>query len=266
MSEKANSYSNNSSHNSYRDVTQYSDQFLKINQDKISIPVTYEKSWNDGFGARGWKVDATIGDPQIIASTRETGQRINTSVFVHDILDHFLSGYGVSGHRSEAMALIQLAKRTGASPESDYRQIIEEDILHGKVNGEPMKSFLPSSLLELLPDNTNMTDQVIISSLKDILGNERLTDILVKHFFTLGKAGEKHAEDNWIKLGLDHHKQKEMGIALQKLLAEIDSKAEEMKLDVAKGFITIDNSFVSFDDLEHSSFKHIGVYQITINL
>jgi len=61
-------------------------------------------------------VNATIGDPEIIASTRETGQRINTSAFVHDILDHFLSGFGVSGHRSEAMTLIQLSKRTGSDP------------------------------------------------------------------------------------------------------------------------------------------------------
>ena len=61
-------------------------------------------------------MNATIGDPEIIASTRETGQRINTSAFVHDILDHFLSGFGVSGHRSEAMTLIQLSKRTGSDP------------------------------------------------------------------------------------------------------------------------------------------------------
>jgi len=264
MFEHANSSSNNSSNNSYRDVTQYPEQFLKIDSDKIIIPVTYNKSWDDGFGARGWKVDATIGDPQIIASTRETGQRIKTSVFIHDILDHFLSGYGVSGHRSEAMALIQLSKRTDASPEPDYRQIIEEDILKGRVNGESMKSFLPSNLMALLPDSVNMTDKEIVAYLKNKLGNEYLTDTLVKHFFTLGKAGEKHAEDNWMKLGLDHHKQKKMGEALQKLLVEIDSKVEEMKLDEIKGFITIDNKQVSFDTMVDSKFKHIDAYQVAI--
>jgi len=250
---------------SYKDVTQLPEKYLQIDLDKVRIPVTYKKSWNDGFGARGWKVDATIGDPQIIASTRETGQRINTSVFIHDILDHFLSGYGVSGHRSEAMALIQLSRRTGFSPEPDYKQITEEDLLNGRVNGESMKSFLPSSLIALLPDNAKMTDKEIIAFLKNKLGVECLTDTLVNHFFTIGKAGEKHAENNWMKLGLDHHKQKEIGDALQKLLVEIDSKAEEMNIEEIKGSITIDTDHVSFDDLENSNVKHVGAYQVTID-
>ena len=249
----------------YKDVTQYPGKYLQIDRDKIHIPVTYKKSWADGFGARGWKVDVTIGDPQIIASTRETGPRINTSVFVHDILDHFLSGFGVSGHKSEAMALIQLSKRTGSSPEPDYKQIIDEDILNGRVNGESMQSFLPLSLIELLPDNANMTDKEIISFLKNKLGIECLSDALVNHFFTLGKAGEKHAKNNWKKIGLDHHKQKEMGDALQKLLVEIDSKTEEMGMEVVKGIITIDSKYVSFDDQEDSNVRHIGAYQIAID-
>jgi len=247
---------------SYKDVTQYPEKFLQIDTDKIRIPVTYKKSWDDGFGARGWKVDVTIGDPQIIASTRETGQRIKTSVFVHDILDHFLSGFGVSGHRSEAMALIQLSRRTGASPEPDYRQIIEEDILNGRVNGESMSSFLPSSLKELLPEDKSMLDKEIILFLKDKLGNENLTNVLVKHFFSLGKMGEEHAETNWKQLGLDHDKQKEIGNALQELLVEIDCKVEEMELDEDKGFIAIEGNRVSFDDEESGHAKLIGFCKI----
>jgi len=108
---------------SFCSVEQYPQNLLRTDDDGVQVPVTYKKVWDDGFGARGWKVNATIGDPEIIASTRETGQRINTSVFIHDILDHFLSGFGVSGHRSEAMALIQLSKRTGSDPRPDYEQL-----------------------------------------------------------------------------------------------------------------------------------------------
>ncbi len=244
----------------YHDVTQYPEKYLQIDMDKIHIPVTYKKSWDDGFAARGWKVNITIGDPQIIASTRETGPQINTSVFVHDILDHFLSGFGVSGHKSEAMALIQLSKRTGSSPEPDYKQIIEEDILNGRVNGESMKSFLPSSLINFLPENANMTDKEIISLLKNKVGVECLSNTLVNHFFALGKQGEKHAEDNWLKLGLERHKQKKIGDALQKLLVEIDSKVEEMNIDKIKGSITIGSKHVSFDDSDVSNVQHIGAY------
>ena len=119
------------SNNSFKDVRQYPKKLLQVLSEGVCIPVTYKKSWDDEFGARGWKVDATIGDPQIIASTRETGQQINTSVFVHDILDHFLSGFGISGHISEAMALIQLSKRTKSSPRADYEQMVKEDIING---------------------------------------------------------------------------------------------------------------------------------------
>jgi len=52
---------------------------------------------------------------------------LKASVFIHDTLDHFLSDFGVSGHRSEAMALIQLSRRTDASPEADYRQNLPND-------------------------------------------------------------------------------------------------------------------------------------------
>ena len=69
---------------------------LRIVDGSVLLPVTYKKVWEDGFGARGWKVITTIGNPEIIASTREAGQRINTSVFIYDILDHVLSGFGVS--------------------------------------------------------------------------------------------------------------------------------------------------------------------------
>ena len=235
-----------SSTSPYQDILQYPDKYIKIETDKIFIPVTYKKTWDDGFGARGWKVDVTIGDPQIIASTRETGQKINTSVFVHDILDHFLSGYGVSGHRSEAMALIQLSKRTKSNPKSDYEQIVKEDILNGIVNGESMKSFLPYSLIDLLPAETNMSDKEIMSFLIDKIGEGSLIDILIDNFLTLGKAGEKHALNSWKKLGLDPVKQTEIGVALQNLLIKIDSKVEEMNVDKLKGIITINNNRVSF--------------------
>ena len=86
----------------------------------VVVRVTYRSEWPDGFGARGWKLDIALDDPEIIASTPSPGERINTSVLVHDILDHYVSGFPPSGHRNEAMALIQLSTRTGSDPRSDY--------------------------------------------------------------------------------------------------------------------------------------------------
>ncbi len=231
---------------SFYDVENYSPYLLRIFDDCIHLSVTYRKTWDDGFGARGWKVNASIGDPTIIASTRETGQRINTSVFIHDILDHFLSGFGVSGHRSEAMALIQLSKRTGSDPDVDYEQIIKEDILNGYVNGEKLSSFLPAELCTLLPTAVDMPDKTIILKLKNILGEKQLIKMLVKHFFKIGMAGKKHAADSWKKLGLDITKQTELGNALQNLLIKIDTDVEEKDIKKMEGFIKISNKDVGF--------------------
>lgn len=232
---------------SFRSVEQYPHNLLRIGDDGVQVPVTYKKVWDDGFGARGWKVDATIGDPEIIASTRETGQKINTSVFIHDILDHFLSGFGVSGHRSEAMALIQLSKRTGSDPGSDYEQLVREDILNGRVNGEALMDFLPTDLYDLVPENSTMTDRETIAFLREQIGEECLIKSLVNNFFRLGKKGEKHASDSWKTLGLDTNKRTEIGLALQALLRVVDQTVERLEVDELHGMISIENSSITFN-------------------
>lgn len=249
---------------SFRNIQKYSKKFLQISSEGVRLPVTYKKLWDDGFGARGWKLNATIEDPEIIASTRETGQKINTSVFVHDILDHFLSGFGVSGHRSEAMALIQLSKRTNSDPGPDYEQMIKEDIINGRVNGESLITFLPEQLKELLPSGNEMTNREVISFLKQIISEKNLHDILVENFFTLGKAGEEHATGSWIALDLNPEKQTEIGLALQCLLDVIDSKVEEMNIDELKGFIVINNENITFTMEENNSFDLINGHQILV--
>jgi hypothetical protein len=39
------------------DLHDYSDNHLYVNGYGVHIPVTYQKIWADGFGARGWKLD-----------------------------------------------------------------------------------------------------------------------------------------------------------------------------------------------------------------
>lgn len=80
----------------------------------VEVSVTYRREWQDGYGARGWKLDVSLDDPEVIASTAEAGLRLPTSVLIQDILDHHLSGLALGGHRNEAVALHQLGLRTGA--------------------------------------------------------------------------------------------------------------------------------------------------------
>ncbi len=228
----------------FKDLKKYPEAFIKIDSDCVHIPVTYMQTWNDGFGARGWKLDVTIGDPQIIASTRETGLKINTSVFVHDILDHFLSGFNVSGHRSEAMALRQLSIRTDSDPGPDYTQMIKEDILNGVINGESLMSFMPSEIKKILPENINNNE--VIYFLKKHLTQEQLIKTFFEHFFILGKEGDAHAKNSWKLLGLNPDKKTEIGEAIQKSLNYIDSKIEHYKIDKIKATVSINNNHVTF--------------------
>jgi hypothetical protein len=248
----------------FRSIEHYPQHLLRITDGCVQVPVTYKKVWDDGFGARGWKVDATIGDPEIIASTRETGQRINTSVFIHDILDHFLSGFGVSGHRSEAMALIQLSKRTGSDPGADYEQLVREDILNGRVNGEELVDFLPADLSDSLPAKATMTGKQIIAFLREQVGEERLIKSLVENFFNLGREGENHAERSWKLLGLDTNKRAVIGHTLQALLVVIDQTVEALGIGELHGMITIDAAHVTFNISDGSIVDSIEGQQMTI--
>lgn len=234
-------------HQAFYDVLQYPPQYMHLDKGAVNLCVTYMQSWNDGFGARGWKLDASIGDPHIIASTRETGQRINTSVFIHDILDHYLSGFGISGHRSEAMALIQLSNRTGSDPTPDYLQMIHEDILNGHISGEALLTFLPHSLITLLPEYNEFSNRETMTFIMNKLGKEKLVSQLLLHFFKLGKTGEKHANKNRIKLGIQDLNLTVIGNNLQKLLQTIDTQVEVSEVDFLKGIISIKSNEISFN-------------------
>jgi len=203
--------------------------------------VSYRKTWDDGFGARGWKLDVTCTDPAIIASTRETGERIPTSVLIHDLLDHLLSGFGVSGHRAEAMALVQLSQRTGSDIRCDYLQMVHEDVRNGWVNHEPLVAFLPASLLDAVPSDRYADGRELIRALQAQLGEETLDERLVQHFFDLGERGKGHAQDSWRLLGLKTSRRRAVGLALQRVLSEVDQRVENSAIERLHASFIISN-------------------------
>ncbi len=227
------------------------------------MPVTYCRCWSDGFGARGWKLDVAIGDPAIIASTRETGDRIPTSVLVHDILDHLLSGFGISGHRAEAMALYQLALRTGSDTRPDYQQLANEDLRYGHVNGESLISFLPDRLLQVITGVETQNEQQTMAVLVERLGYEALTEQLIERLTELGNKGREHATASWQRLGLDINKSSQIGLALQQLLIDADQQAEAESVESMKAVFCIANERCSLDILESNRKDVRRVYWVT---
>ncbi len=213
-----------------------------MSDNNIKIAVTYRHEWDDGFGARGWKLDYSLYDPDVIAATADTGSRIPTSVLVHDILDHYLCGLPLSGHRNEAIALVQLGLRTGSSPEPDFAGMVDEDLMRGQVNGESMRTFLPNDLRERLPIGETEGRQVI-NLLRQQLGEPELRQRLIGRFFELGEAEMEKVKARWNSHGLDYHRRKVMGLALQRILANADRDVYEQLLEEAHGHFLVSNSY-----------------------
>lgn len=202
----------------------------------VRLACHYQRCWQDGFGARGWKLASAIGDPEVIASTAATGERIRTSVFVHDILDHVLCGLPHSGHRNEAVALVQLARRTGADPTPDFVQMVEEDLLQGRIIGESLVGFLPADLVSHLAA-TDQDGRAIITALQAVLGKAGLRERLIARFFELGEAGAAQAAARYAAHRLDYDQRGALGLALQGLLEHADAFVCEQAQERASGCV-----------------------------
>ncbi|MFA5495405.1 MAG: hypothetical protein WC247_11550 [Porticoccaceae bacterium] len=207
----------------------------------IAVPASYRREWLDGYGARGWKLDVSNCEPSVIAATAAHGIRIPTSVLVHDILDHHLCGFGIGGHRNEAMALLQLASRTGTDPRPDFRQIIDEDLMHGHCNGESLRSFLPDELVASIPVAADDDGKSLIDVLRVRLGDEALRALLVDHFMAIGRSAQAMVEARWRRLGLDYRRRDALGLALQRLVVRIDTRVCEADWEQAHGRFIIGN-------------------------
>jgi hypothetical protein len=224
----------------------------------VSVPATYHDTWNDGFAARGWKLDCSLNEPSVIASTSETGSCLSTSVLVHDILDHYLCGVGIGGHKNEAIALHQLAIRTGSDPLPDIRQIITEDLLQGCVEHDTMRSFLPRSLLSLVPHD-EYTDYDIISSLRNRLPHEQLFHELELHFLRIGRENSSSARRRFEESCLSYEKRKPLGVAIQSLLIAFDKCLATQSVGCAHGLFCLTNDHCTLRVTGLSSAFHADV-------
>ncbi len=206
----------------------------------LIIPVSYRDEWQDGLGARGWKMDCAIGDPVLIATTAYSGEKVSTSILIHDMLDHFVSGFGLSGHRNEAKATLQLGLRTGAEIASSYSQLAEDIIVSG-INGETLAQFLPPALCALLPAEAAI-DRERIAALVQSLGHTAVKDALIEQLWACGNQGRAEAMISWQGYGLEYVRRSAIGLCLQQLLECAERHVNELSLTTVQGQFIICNA------------------------
>ncbi|WP_026143012.1 MULTISPECIES: hypothetical protein [unclassified Thioalkalivibrio] len=210
----------------------------------VTIPAQYAESWEDGFGVRGWKLDLPGRGADVIAATPYTGERIPTSVFVHDIVDHHLCGFALSGYVDEAGALIQLAERTGSDPVADFVQIIDEDLLPGLFESDDWRELLPDSLVaevEAAPDARSG-----MARLRELWGDGVLRALWIAGFVETGWGLAARAREAWERHGLDYARRAATARALQRLFERVDATVLDQGWSRARGVFRVAPAGVGF--------------------
>lgn len=210
----------------------------------VVVPALYAEQWDDGFGARGWKLDLPDLGADVIAGTPYAGERIPTSVFVHDLVDHHLCGFRLSGYLDEAGALIQLAERTGSDPVADFQQIIDEDLLSGLAAGPDWQDLLPASLVAEIDPSAD--SKAMLQNLPRKLGDGLLRALFTGGFVHEGWLRRDTARSTWTARGLDYAARERIALALQELFEWMDAQAQACAWPRARGNFSIGNHAVEF--------------------
>jgi hypothetical protein len=208
----------------------------------IAFALTYHSEWQDGYGAQGWKLDLARNDPAVVACTAYTGEKTPTSVLVHDILDHLVSGFPLSGYANEARATAMHGLRNGIEVRSSYEWMADE-LLNGDGRDE-LARFLPPDLLVGVPGGTG--SDAAIAALIAAHGRDRLKSRIVERFFGIGLSGIPVAFANWQKQRLEFERMHGIGLCLQALLVKAQDFIGRSAIEAATGRCQIGNMACEF--------------------
>lgn len=224
-------------------------------QSGVYVPLTYRAEWDDGFGAQGWKL-AEVDDRQVIACTSYTGEKSPTSVLVHDILDHQVSGLSFRGYRDEAVATTLHGLRNGIEFQSSFEWMVDE-ILAATGLDESLLPFLSSAEANLL-DRGVGPGLPQKNQLLERLGKETLRKVLMAGFFRAGLEGLTDAIQQWTIKGLGFSKMRAFGLALQVLLQRADDYVCEHKIQYVRAHFYLSNDACSLH-IDISSEKDLHI-------
>jgi len=205
----------------------------------VILDVVYRSEWDDGFGARGWKLTSTISDQRVIATTAFIGEVSDTSVFVHDIVDHHLCGLGIGGHRNEAIAVFLHALRSNVPIESSITMMVEDLMKSGEC-GERLETFLPREML-VITDYDIVPRKRFMHSIIQQYGERDIYERLVEHYYMIGASGVRAGLNAWASHGLLNAQRTAIGRCLQTLIEQMDTHMLDLEQTTAEARVYIEN-------------------------
>lgn len=214
-----------------------------FSSDSNQIGLTYRSEWHDGFGAQGWKLNVAMDDPKVIACTAYTGTKSPTSVLVHDILDHLVSGFWFSGFKNEARATAIHGLRNGIEVRSSYESMTD-DILSAEGATDEIMDLLPTSITDSIPEQKPLIE--MIATIRENFDLAEVRSEIIEGFFRIGLSGIPVAISNWQEKHLDFEKIHSIGLCLQALLVEVQDIIKRWAVEFAYGQVTVNNETCEF--------------------
>lgn len=208
----------------------------------VTVPLVYRTDWDDGFYARGWKIEGEMRRGAVIASTSTISGASPTSVPVHDILDHWVSGFSCHEWIGEAKAIVMHGLRNGIDVRRSLQAMAQEMAQGGyslRGGEEPLSAG--GSVDADCPARASLRGERKRRSAAVEESFTTRVNVLTMALHRRGLEGVGEAVQRWRWHGLEFGRMELIGRALQELLNAAECRLAKSKAHEAKGVVTITN-------------------------
>lgn len=185
------------------------------------IALIYKDSWPDCFGAGGWRIRDIDGRFRTFPSHAALGTASPTAVPVHDLLDHWVCGFGWRTYSDEAKATVMHGLRNGIGIRRSL-EMLAEDFVADPQPSERIDFFLsPKRSERPAEDGTCGHRDAVIQAIRT-MGRQNVVAATARGLHRMGLSGVTEAQIRWDEAGLDFSLMGHLGHALQRLLEEAE--------------------------------------------
>ncbi|MEK8090409.1 hypothetical protein [Thermithiobacillus plumbiphilus] len=185
------------------------------------ITLTYRESWPDCYGAGGWRIRDADGHFPTFPSRASPSTASQTGVPVHDILDHWVSGFGWT-YSDEAKATVMHGLRNGIGVLRSI-ELLAEDLATNVHSSKLIEFFSPHECPDESIANgaTGRHGEIIEDG--QAMKQQSSVAVIAKALHRVGIDGVVEAHQRWLRVGLDFSLMEQLGLTLQGMLEEAES-------------------------------------------